>query len=107
MTVTTSCLYETGAAPNAETTGYTATTRTIIDKCSSYGVAVADLTIKLVPSGGAAATANIVEKKTHALAESHSWPGIVGHTLEVGDFISVLASAAASVNLRISGRKVT
>ena len=107
MTVTTNCLHQTGAAPNAETTVYTAVVRTIIDKCSSYGVAIADLTIKLIPSGGAAATANIVEKKTHALGEAHNWPGIVGHTLEVGDSISIIASLAASINLRISGRKVT
>ena len=108
MSVKTNCLYETGAAPNAETTIYTSTgLLTIIDKLTSYGVAVADVTLKLVPSGGSAATANIMAKKTFAIGESYTWPELVGHTLAPGDFISVLASVASAVNLRISGRQVT
>lgn len=107
MTVTPSALVETGYAANAETTVYTAAVRTIIDRCTGYGVGVADLTIKLVPSGGSASAANVVEKKTFAIGDSYSFPAIVGHVLEPGDFISALASAGSAVNLRISGRKVT
>lgn len=107
MTVTVATLYESAAAPNAQTTVYTAAVRTIIDKCTGYGVLAADLTINLVPNGGSAASANVMEKKTFGIGESYTYPGIVGHTLEVGDFISVVASLATSVNLRISGRKVT
>lgn len=107
MSVTTSTLVETTQLTNAETTVYTATVRTIIDKASSYGVAAADLTVRLIGTGGTAGATNITEKKTHAIGETYNWPSVVGHTLEVGDFISVLASAATSINLRISGRKIT
>lgn len=107
MTVAVSALVETGYAPNSETTVYTADLRTIIDRCTGYGVAVADLTIKLVASGDSAGADNVMEKKTFAIGDSYSFPGIVGHVLEPGDFISVLASVGSAVNLRISGRKVT
>ena len=107
MTVTVSTLVEAGYAANAQTTVYTAAVRTIIDRCTGYGVAVADLTVNLVPSGGSASNANILEKKTFAIGDTHSFPGIVGHVLEAGDFISVVASLSNSIALRISGRKVT
>ena len=108
MSVTTSCLYESAAVPNAETAAYTSTSvRTLLDKFTSYGVAAADVTIKLVQSGGTAGSTHIMAKKTFAVGESYTWPELVGHTLEPGDFISILCSAATSVNLRISGRKVT
>jgi hypothetical protein len=32
---------------------------------------------------------------------------MVGHNLATGDAISVLASAAASLSLRVSGREIT
>lgn len=107
MAVIASTLFEAAAAPNAQTVVYTAAQRTIIDKCTGYGVAAADLTINLVPNGGAAGSANVMEKKTFAIGETYTYPAIVGHVLEVGDAISVIASLATSINLRISGRKVT
>lgn len=107
MTVSLSALVEAGYAANSETTVYTATVRTIIDRCTGYGVGVADLTLKLVPSGGSAGNSNIVEKKTFAVGDAYSFPAVVGHVLEPGDFISALASASSAVVLRISGRKVT
>ncbi len=108
MSVTSSCLFEAASAPSAETTIYTSTgARTMLDKLTSYGVAAADLTLKIVANGGSAATSNILAKKTFAIGEAYTWPELVGHTLEPGDFISAIASAGSSVNLRVSGRKVT
>lgn len=107
MSAETHTLFETAAAPAAETSVYPSTARTIIDKCSGYGFAAGTLTIKLVPSGGSAGNSNIMEIKAFNVGESYTFPGIVGHTLEAGDFISVIASGANLVNLRISGRKVT
>lgn len=108
MAVTTSCLYETAGSPAVETTVFTSTgLATLIDKLTSYGVAAGDLTIKLVPSGGSAGSANILAKKTFAVGEAYTWPEIVGHTLLPGDFISIISSVANSVNLRISGRRIT
>lgn len=106
MSVLTSCLFETAFVPNAETTVYTGG-RTIIDKMTSYGVLAGDVTIKLVQSGGTAGTAHTLAKKTFNVGESYTWPEIVGHTLEPGDFISVLASVASAATLRIGGRKVS
>lgn len=109
MTVTAKPLYTAQDAPNAQTTIYTvAAGRTIVDKCTAYnhtGGAV-DLTVNLVPNGGAAAAANIVAKQTLAAGASYTFPEVVGHTLETGGFVSVLASAAASIALRLSGREV-
>lgn len=107
MAVTTTALFQAAAAPATETTIYTSTAMTLIDKLSSYGTAAGDLTLKLVPSGGTAASANIMAKKTFAVGESYTWPELVGHTLMPGDFISAIASASPAVNLRISGRRIT
>lgn len=107
MAVTTTALFETAAAPAVETTVYTSTATTLIDKLTSYGTAAGDLTLKLVPSGGTAASANILAKKTFAVGESYTWPELVGHTLMPGDFISAIASTTSAINLRISGRRIT
>lgn len=108
MSVTTSCLYETAYAPNSETTVYTSTgLRTIVDKLTSYATGAVDVTLRIVPSGGSAGASNALAKKTFTAGESYTWPELVGHTLEAGDFISVLASAASTATLRIGGRKVT
>lgn len=111
MTVIAKPLILSKYAANAETTEYTAAagTRTIIDKFTAYngtGAAVL-LTVKLVPTGGTAGAANIVVAKSVAAGESYTFPEVVGHVLEPGGFISVLAGAATSLVIRCSGREVT
>lgn len=110
MTVTTKPLITAQYAPNAETTMYTASgVRAIIDKFTGYngtGGAVT-LTVKLVASGGAAAATNIIVLKSLAAGETYNFPEIVGHVLEAGGFISVLAGAATSIVVRASGREVS
>jgi hypothetical protein len=98
-------------APDGETTEYTcpAGTRTIIDKFTSYngtGGGVA-LTVKLVPTGVSAGASHITYSKTVAAGEAYTWPEIVGHVLEPGGFISVIAGAASSLVIRASGRENT
>jgi hypothetical protein len=107
MTTLNKCLVETKYAENAETTQYTATTRTIIDKVTAFSAAGGTIAIKLVPNGGSAGASNLVVTKTLAANESYTFPEVVGHTLNAGDFISALAGAANTVVIRISGREIT
>jgi hypothetical protein len=112
MTVTAKPLFNAKQAENAETTQYTAPagTRTIIDKFTGTNTtgAAATLTIKLVPSGGAAGAGNtITSAKTLQAGESYTFPEIVGHVLSPGDFISTLAGTATAITIRASGREVS
>lgn len=108
MTVTVTALVETGYAAAGETTVYTATgKRAILDKVTGYSAAGGTLTLKLVPSGGAAGAGNIVVAKTFAAGEVYTFPELVGHVLSPGDFISELSGGASTVVRRISGREVT
>jgi len=83
MTVTAKCLLESTQLAASQTTLYTANgLRAILDKVSATNV-----------SGSA--------------GESYGFPELVGHVLNQGGFISVIAGTAAAINLRISGREVT
>lgn len=112
MSVQAKCIIEPLQVTNAEVTQYTTpgSTRTIIDKftgTNTTGGAVT-LTVKLVPNAGAAGAGNtIVSAKSLAAGECYTFPEIVGHVLNAGDFISTLAGAAASITVRASGREVT
>jgi hypothetical protein len=112
MSVTAKTLFEALQAANVETTQYTAPsgTRTIIDKFTGTNTsgAPATLTVKLVASGGAAGAGNtIVSAKTLAAGEAYTFPEVVGHVLNPGDFISTLAGTAAAITIRSSGREVS
>jgi phage tail tape-measure protein len=112
MTVSAKTLIEPVQAAAANTTQYTApaATRTIIDKFTGTNTtaAVATLTVNLVASGGgASATNTIVSAKPLAPGECYTFPEIVGHVLNPGDFISTLAGTAAAISVRASGREVT
>jgi len=111
MTVTARPLVTAQYAPNSETTMYTApaSTRTIIDKCTGTngtGGAVT-LAIKLVPNAGTAGASNQIISKSLAAGESYTFPEVVGHVLEAGGFVSMLAGSASAVVVRMSGREVT
>lgn len=111
MTTTAKPLITSKYAANAETTEYTAATgtRTIIDKFTAYnGTAGAvTLTVKLIASGGSAGASNIIVVKSIAVGVTETFAEIVGHVLEAGGFISVLAGAATSLVIRASGRELT
>lgn len=112
MTVTAKPLFQGLQAALAETGQYTtpAGTRTIIDKFTgtNTSAAPANITIKLIASGGAAGASNtIVASKTLQPNETYTFPEIVGHVLAPGDSISTLASVANAITIRSSGREVS
>ena len=111
MTVTAKALVQSKYAESSQTTQYTAGTsvRTIIDKFSAYngtGGAVA-LTINLVPSGSSAGASNVLMSKSINAGEAYTFPEVVGHVLNAGDFVSTLAGAATSIVIRAAGREIT
>jgi hypothetical protein len=110
MSVVAKPLFTAAYASNAQTTVYTVPTsvRTIIDKCGAYngtGIA-ATLAINLIPYAGSAGASNLVMTKSIAPGEAYVFPEVVGHVLEAGAAISVLAGTASAIVLRISGREV-
>lgn len=111
MTVTATVLIEAKNAENAQTTQYTSTNvRTIIDKftATNYSAGAVTISVNLVPSAGAAANSNLIVKtKTLQAAECYTFPELVGQILAVDDFISTIAGAATSINIRASGRVIT
>lgn len=111
MTVTASVLIPAKTAENVQTTQYTSTgVTTLIDKftATNYGATAASISVNLVTSGDSAGNDNLIVKtKTLQAGETYTFPEIVGAALASGGFISTLASAAASVNIRASGRVIT
>lgn len=111
MTVTAKCLVESTQLTNVQTTLYTANgARAMLDKISATNVsgATATITINLAaPAGAAGATNVIVSVKSLQAGESYGFPELVGHVLNAGGLVSVLAGTAAAINFRMSGREVT
>ena len=111
MTVTVRALIEAKNAESSQTTQYTSSgITTIIDKftATNYDTAPHTLSVSLVPSGGSVDNSNLIVKtKTLQGDETYTFPEIVGQVLNAGDFISTIASAATSINIRASGRAVT
>lgn len=112
MTVIAKTLFEAAQAPLADTTVYTApaNTRTIVDKFTATNVTAGalTLTVNLVQAAGAVAVSNaLISAQSIAAGASYLCPEIVGHILNPGDFLSIKASAAASINVRGSGREIS
>lgn len=112
MTVTAGTLVEATQVTNGQVTQYTcpASTRVILDKftaTNNTGLA-ATLTVNIVPSGGAAATANIIlAAKVIAAGECYTCPEIVGQVLNAGAFVSTISGTNNAITIRMSGRLVT
>ena len=111
MTVTAKVLIPAKIAEASQTTQYTATNVTaIIDKftATNYSAGAVTISVNLVTSGGSAGNDNLITKtKSLQPAEVYTFPEIVGQILAPSGFISTIASAATSVNIRASGREVT
>ena len=111
MTVTARPIIPAQYAPNAQTAVYTASsgTRVICDKFTAYNsdVATQTLAVHIVPNGGSAGASNLIVSKALTAGETYPFPEIVGHVLEAGGFISVVATAASKIVIRGSGREVT
>jgi arginine repressor len=109
MGVTAKTLFEAKYAESSQTSQYTSTgVRCIIDKLTGYnGTAGAvTLAVNLVASAGAAGASNLIVLKTISAGETYTFPEIVGHVLNAGDFISTIAGAATSIVIRASGREI-
>jgi len=96
---------------NAQTTQYVATNVTaIIDKftATNFSSGIVNVSVNLSAVGDTAGNSNLIVK-TRSLqpGETYTFPEIVGHILPSGGFVSTLASAAAAVNLRASGREIS
>jgi hypothetical protein len=111
MTVTATNIIPSKIAENTQTTQYTSSgVTTIIDKftATNYGATSATISVNLVTVAGSAGNDNLIVKtKTLQPGECYTFPEIVGHILSSGSFISTIASAATSINIRSSGRVVT
>ncbi len=109
MAVSPRPLWTAQAAPTSQTTMFTSTgLKTIIDKftVSNPTAGVLTYAVNLVPSGGSAGASNLILTKSLAAGETYTFPEVIGHVLESGGFISVIASSTSLIH-RASGREVT
>lgn len=110
MAVKVKCIIPSKQLEAVQTNQHIASVKTMIDKVTvtnTTGTAVT-FSCNLVPSGGAVGDGNaIIKDKTVATGETYVCPELVGHVLESGDAISMIASAATSLTIRASGREVT
>ena len=96
---------------NVQTTQYVATNvTTIIDKftATNFSSGMVNVSVNLAVAGEGVGNSNLIVKtKTLQAGETYTFPELVGHVLSPGDFVSTLASAAAAVNVRASGREIS
>ena len=111
MPIITSNIIPAKNMENAQTTQYVATgVTTIIDKftATNFSSGMVNVSVNLAAVGSATGNDNLIVKtRTLQPGETYTFPEIVGHTLPSGGFVSTLASAAAAVNLRASGREIS
>lgn len=111
MAIVAKTLIPTRNVPNAQTTQYVAANvTTIIDKftATNYSTGIVTISVNLAAAGESTGFSNLVVKtRTLQPGETYTFPEIVGHVLSPNNFISTLASAAAAVNLRASGREIS
>lgn len=111
MAVTISNIIPAKTAENTQTTQYTSNgVQTIIDKftATNYSATAATISVNLVTAAGSAGNDNLIVKtKTLQPSETYTFPELVGHVIPNNGFISTIASASLSVNIRASGRLVS
>lgn len=116
MTATSKILIAHQNVENAQTTKYTSPVAasggkgTWIDKftATNYSAGVQTISVNLVTVGDVAGNGNLVVKtRSLAAGETYFFPELVGKFLGPGDFISWVASAAASISAGANGREVT
>lgn len=113
MTVTAKNLVPAKFVENSQTTQYTVAsniTATIIDKftCTNVSGSTATVSINIVTGSDTAGDRNLITKsKSLAASEVYTFPELVGQILPNSAFISAVASAADSINIRVSGREIS
>lgn len=108
MTTITRAIIESKNAPTSQTTEYTSTNLvTVIDKFTAHNTTGASITfaVNLVPNAGSAGATNLKLSKTILPGQTYRCPELVGHTLNSGDFISLIAGATG-LTIRASGRQI-
>jgi hypothetical protein len=110
MAVTVKTLIPAKQAEAAQIGQYTAINcRAIIDKFTATNTAGGNVTlsVNLIASGDTAGNGNlIVDTRAIAPNETYTFPELVGQVLDPGGTISTIASAAASLTIRASGREI-
>ena len=111
MAVNVKVLIPAKNAENTQTTQYTASgVTTLIDKftATNYSASAATISVNLVTALDTAGNQNLIVKtKTLQPAETYTFPELVGAALAPAGFISTIASAATSINIRSSGREIS
>lgn len=111
MTVSVKNIIPAKSVEASQTTQYTASgVTTIIDKltATNYSASAATISVNLVSPAGTSGNDNLIVKtKSLQAGECYTFPEIVGHVLPNGGFISTIASAASTINIRASGREVS
>ena len=111
MAVTVKLIIPSKIAESTQVTQYTAVGVTaIIDKftATNYSTVAANISVNLVTAADTAGNQNLIVKtKTLQVAETYTFPELVGHSLAPGGFISTIAGTATSITIRSSGREVT
>lgn len=109
--ITVTVLIDPIIVSSSQTTQYTSTdVTTLIDKmtATNFSGSPATISVNLVKVGDTAGTKNLItDTKTLAAGTTYTFPEIVGHALNSGDFISIIAGTANAINMRASGRQIT
>lgn len=96
---------------NSLATYYTSTgVKTIIDKLTltNNDSSARTVDVHIVPNGGSASATNkFINAVSINAASSYACPEIVGHVMESGEFLQMVASANTAISARASGREVT
>lgn len=111
MTVRLKVLIPAKNAENTQVTQYTATgVSARIDKftATNYSGSAATISVNVVTVSDTSGDRNLIVKTRSLMAgETYTFPELVGTTLDPSGFISTIASAATSINIRASGIEVT
>jgi len=111
MEITSKNIIPAKTAEATQTTQYIAADcRCIIDKFTATNTSTGNqsLSVNLVGNAGSASDSNlIVDARMIAPGETYTFPELVGQVLDSGSSISTIASAAASLTIRASGREIT
>lgn len=111
MAVTPTVLVAAKTVEATQTTQYTATNvTTIIDKftVTNYSAVPVAISVNIVTSGSTPNNGNLIVKaRSIAPSATATFSELIGQILLSNSFISTLASNAASLNMRVSGREIS
>ena len=95
---------------NAQTTQITATNLTILDKITITNISANSVSFSanICDSSETASSSNlIIKNKFLGVNETYDCFELVGQVLEVGSFLSMIASASNSLVIKIDGREIS